>query len=233
MKQIITPIVQYTDAATAIDWLVRVLGFTTQGVSIEAGGGISGTALRFGNSALVVRAMAAAPVEWNAVRLGIHVCASAAEATAIRDPGGFLWSRSPNTIDVGDGEVTIVPELRYPEVGVATAWLTTTFGLQTTFQVAGPDGTPAHIEMRLGEGTVFIAPLPPERTGPFADVSQFLDLVVDDPDRHHAHAKAAGANIVIKPTDTPFGARFYALRDTENMLWWVSTYRPAASERLR
>ena len=36
-----------------------------------------------------------------------------------------------------------------------------------------------------------------------------------------------GINVVIAPADTPFGARFYAVRDPENLLWWISTYRPA------
>jgi uncharacterized glyoxalase superfamily protein PhnB len=86
--------------------------------------------------------------------------------------------------------------------------------------------------MRLGEGAIFVAPLSPERSGLFADVTQFVNLVVDDPDRHHAQAKAEGANVVVSPRDTPFGARFYAVRDLENVLWWVSTYRLATPERV-
>ncbi|PYR31525.1 MAG: hypothetical protein DMF90_25460 [Acidobacteria bacterium] len=103
---------------------------------------------------------------------------------------------------------------------------TSTLGFEITFEVPGPDGVPRHAEMRLGVGTLYVAPLSPE-PGPFADVTQFANLVVDDPDRHHAHAKAAGANVVISPRDTPFGARYYAVRDPEHVLWWISTYRPA------
>ena len=79
--------------------------------------------------------------------------------------------------------------------------------------------------MRLGDGTIYVSPL--SATGSFADVTQFVNLVVDDPDAHHARAVTAGANVVIAPRDTPFGARFYAVRDPENALWWLSTYRPA------
>jgi uncharacterized glyoxalase superfamily protein PhnB len=30
----------------------------------------------------------------------------------------------------------------------------------------------------------------------------------------------------MKPQDAPFGARFYAARDPEGVLWWISTYVP-------
>jgi uncharacterized glyoxalase superfamily protein PhnB len=91
--------------------------------------------------------------------------------------------------------------------------------------VPGPDGAPVHLEMRLGAGTIYVSPM--SEQGSFADVSQFANIVVDDPDQHHARAVAAGANVVIAPRDTPFGARFYAVRDPEHVLWWLSTYRPS------
>ena len=31
--------------------------------------------------------------------------------------------------------------------------------------------------------------------------------------------------------DTPFGARFYAARDPEGFLWWLSTYKPTSTAR--
>lgn len=229
MKPVITPVLQYAHVPVAVDWLVRALGFTTGPTSSAANGDVARANLRFGANALVVGAMAAATGRWKDVRLGLHVCLpGVAETEFVRDVGDYVWSRGPEDMGAGEGEATIVPERRYPSVSAAVDWLTT-FGFRTTFQVPGPDGTAAHIEMRLGEGTIFLAPLSPERSGPFADVTQFVNLVVDDPDRHHAQAKAEGGNVVIAPRDTPFGARFYALRDPEHVLWWVSTYRPAAT----
>jgi uncharacterized glyoxalase superfamily protein PhnB len=127
----------------------------------------------------------------------------------------------------GAGEIRIVPEVRYRDVKAAVAWYRDQLGFEMTFEVPGPGGTPAHVEMRLGNSYVFLSPYSDE--GAFADVKQFLNLIVDDPDSHHARAKAAGAKILIAPTDTPFGARFYALRDAEDVVWWISTYRPAKS----
>jgi uncharacterized glyoxalase superfamily protein PhnB len=227
MKPNIIPIVQYSDAPTAVEWLVRALGFTKERAVAAENDAVSGTELRFGASPLVVSSAAAAAGPWRDVRLGIHVWTpDLADATTVRDPEGYLWSRGPSDCGSGDGEVTIVAERQYRGLAPALEWLRMTLGFEIMFEVPGPDGVPRHAEMRLGVGTLYVAPLSAER-GPFADVTQFVNLVVDDPDRHHAHAKAGGANVVISPRDTPFGARFYAVRDPENVLWWISTYRPA------
>jgi MerR family transcriptional regulator, thiopeptide resistance regulator len=38
-------------------------------------------------------------------------------------------------------------------------------------------------------------------------------VVIDDVDDHHARTNAAGADIVEKPTDQPYGVREYGIRD--------------------
>jgi uncharacterized glyoxalase superfamily protein PhnB len=226
MKPNIIPIVQYANAPAAVEWLVRALGFARERVDVRANDAVSQAQLRFGASPLVV-ASAAAGKTWPDVRMRIHVWTpDAADTTVVRDTEGFSWSRGPSHFGSGDGEATIVAERQYRSLAPALTWLRDTLGFELTFEVPGPDGVPRHAEMGLGAGTIFVAPLSAEG-GPFADVLQFVNLIVDDPDRHHAHAKAEGANVVITPRDTPFGARFYAVRDPENVLWWISTYRPA------
>jgi uncharacterized glyoxalase superfamily protein PhnB len=227
MKPNIVPIVQYAQAPAAVDWLVRTLGFARERVDLRGSDAGSPAQLRFGASPLVVTSAAAADTAWSDAGMGIHVCTpDLADTATVRDPEGFLWSRGPSDFGSSDGEVTIVAERQYRSLAAALAWLRDTLGFELTFEVPGPDGVARHAEMGLGIGTIYVAPLSAER-GPFADVRQFVNLVVDDPDRHHAHAKAAGANVVISPRDTPFGARFYAVRDVEHVLWWISTYRPA------
>jgi uncharacterized glyoxalase superfamily protein PhnB len=49
---------------------------------------------------------------------------------------------------------------------------------------------------------------------------------VDDVDKHHDRAKAAGAEIVQPPTDQPYGSREYGARDSEGNVWSFGTYRP-------
>jgi uncharacterized glyoxalase superfamily protein PhnB len=227
MKPNIIPIVQYTDAPRAVEWLVRVLGFAKERVAVAPNDAASRAELRFGASPLVVSSAAAAVGPWRDVQFGIHVCTpDLADTATVRDPEGYLWSRGPSDCGGGDGEVTIVAQRHYRRLASAITWLRDALGFETTFEVPGPDGVSRHAEMRLGVGTIYVAPLSTE-PGPFADVTQFPNLVVGDPDRHHSHAMAEGANVVISPRDTPFGARFYAVRDPENVLWWISTYHPA------
>lgn len=57
-------------------------------------------------------------------------------------------------------------------------------------------------------------------------LSQCLYVAVDDPDAHCARAKAAGAEIVMEPTDMDYGARNYSARDLEGHLWSFGTYWP-------
>jgi uncharacterized glyoxalase superfamily protein PhnB len=226
MKPNIFPMFQYADAANAIDWLVRALGFTTQRVQTTPNGAVARADLRFGAGAIGVRSAALATGPWAGIGQGIHVAVPGSDERTTNDLDGYLWSFGPDDLGAGTGEVTIVPELRYRSLTEATAWLHEHFGFETTFQVPGPDGVPIHVEMRLGHGTIYVTRMSTDDPD-WADVKQFASIVVDDPDRHHLRAKAAGANIVIPPRDTPFGARFYAVRDPENVLWWLSTYRPA------
>jgi uncharacterized glyoxalase superfamily protein PhnB len=53
-----------------------------------------------------------------------------------------------------------------------------------------------------------------------------IGLRVADPDAHAAHARSAGATLVREPQTAPYGARFYAARDPEGFLFWVTNYQP-------
>jgi uncharacterized glyoxalase superfamily protein PhnB len=221
MKPNIVPVLQYDDAPAAAEWLVRVLGFAKDG-----------SALRFGQSPVIVRPIGLATGAWSGVRQGTYVYAPGASAATKRDVEGYVWSVGAEDLSAGSGGVALVPEILCRSPASAAEWLRSDLGFETTFEVSGPDGMPMHIEMRLGDSTLFVG----RRTtdpGFFGDVSQFVNLIVDDCDGHHENASAAGANVVIAPRDTPFGARFYAVRDPEQMLWWVSTYRPAKAGAAR
>ena len=53
-------------------------------------------------------------------------------------------------------------------------------------------------------------------------------LVVDDPDPLYERAKAAGAEILMEPTDQDYGSRDFSVRDPEGNIWSFGTYRPEA-----
>lgn len=57
-------------------------------------------------------------------------------------------------------------------------------------------------------------------------IYQCLYVAVDDPDAYYEQAKTAGAEIVLAPFDTDYGARNYTSRDLEGHLWSFGTYWP-------
>jgi uncharacterized glyoxalase superfamily protein PhnB len=50
-----------------------------------------------------------------------------------------------------------------------------------------------------------------------------MAVMVDDVDRHHQRAVAAGATVVAPPRDMDYGVREYAARDLEGGLWSFMT----------
>jgi uncharacterized glyoxalase superfamily protein PhnB len=50
-----------------------------------------------------------------------------------------------------------------------------------------------------------------------------MAVMVDDVDRHHERAVAAGAMVVSPPRDMPYGVREYSARDLEGGLWSFMT----------
>jgi uncharacterized glyoxalase superfamily protein PhnB len=134
--------------------------------------------------------------------------------------------------DSRDGAPNIYPEIVYDDAPAALEWLAQAFGFVKGEVIDGPEGTIAHAEMHLGAGTIMPkSPMPePEfaMKSPRAldGIHQSLYVAVEDPDAHFERAKAAGAEIVLEPFDTDYGARNYCARDLEGHLWSFGTYWP-------
>jgi uncharacterized glyoxalase superfamily protein PhnB len=250
----IFPVLRYRDARAAIDWLVGAFGFETKEVHEGPDGSIAHAELRFGPGVLGLSSAATTPGSnpWTTVRQGVyarvadvdahHDRARAAGADVVmpptdldygsreysaRDLGGHLWGFG--TYDMGEapGEQNLFVGLHYPDGPAALDWLQKAFGLVKTLEVPGPDGSILHAELRFGDGVLMMGSAPHDQ-GFWGDDRQCLSVRLDDPDAHHARAKAAGASIVQGPQDTPYGARGYFVRDLEGFLWGFSTYRPGS-----
>ncbi len=52
--------------------------------------------------------------------------------------------------------------------------------------------------------------------------------MTDDPDGLYERAVAAGAEIVMAPTDQDYGSRDFSTRDVEGNVWAFGTYQPGA-----
>ena len=124
------------------------------------------------------------------------------------------------------------PLLRYKDAEAALEWLGRAFGFIKGEVIDGPNGTIAHAEMHLGAGTIMpksaMAETEFRMKSPrsLGGINQCIYVTVDNPDAHYAHARAAGAEILMEPFDTDYGARNYSARDPEGHLWSFGTYSP-------
>lgn len=126
---------------------------------------------------------------------------------------------------------SIYPALSYRDASAALEWLKDAFGFEEKQVYRSDDGKIQHAEIALGPAIVMLGEATEDgRMGgsapdPLASPIS-LYAVVDDPDAHHDHAKAAGASIVRELDDMDYGSREYSARDIEGNLWSFGTYEP-------
>jgi uncharacterized glyoxalase superfamily protein PhnB len=138
-----------------------------------------------------------------------------------------------------NGMPAIVPMLSYEDVAGAAEWLTEAFGFRETLRYAEDDGTPSHVELRLGDGMVMLGRPGPDYQSPkrhreacdaarkMYEVPYVIDGIwaaVDDVDAHFERARRAGATILSEPEDLPFGERHYRVEDVEGHRWMFSQH---------
>jgi uncharacterized glyoxalase superfamily protein PhnB len=251
MRPNIFPVLRYDDAPRAIEFLIDAFGFEKASDHRTPDGRVAHADLRLGASVVGVSSVGTSPPgsPWSDVRQGIYIAvddptiirARAHTAGArfvwpmgdeqressdftLQDPEGYLWAFGTYAMERGDGVPTIFPEVLYRDADRALTWMEGAMGFSRALLVRGDDEAVKHAEMRLGDGVVFVGSAP--TSDAFTGVTHFSNLHVPDVDAHFARAKAAGARIEMEPRMAPFGARFYAARDPEGFLWWVSTYAP-------
>ncbi|MFI6078920.1 VOC family protein [Actinoplanes sp. NPDC051343] len=111
---------------------------------------------------------------------------------------------------------TVIPVLTYPDVRAAVAWLTAAFGFEERVRV----GENHRSQMRFGDGDLIVADTGSHRSPPVPDqVVASVMVRVEDARAHFARARAAGASIVMEPTDFEYGERQYEARDLAGHLW--------------
>lgn len=107
----------------------------------------------------------------------------------------------------------IIPELAYPDVNVASQWLTRAFGFSVRLRIGNH-----RAQLEFGTGAIVL------RAGPASSAeasnSHSLMVRVADVDGHYSRAVAAGAKVSGTPTTHPYGERQYAAQDLAGH-WWV------------
>ncbi|HEY3018716.1 MAG TPA: VOC family protein [Solirubrobacteraceae bacterium] len=121
----------------------------------------------------------------------------------------------------------VYPSLRYRDAAAAVDFLQRAFDFEPKAVHRNDDGTIAHAELSCGDGLIMLATeRETDRWGAHAGQG-WVYVAIDDIDRGYERAKAAGAEIVMEPTDQDYGSRDYSARDPEGNLWSFGTYRPA------
>jgi uncharacterized glyoxalase superfamily protein PhnB len=125
-------------------------------------------------------------------------------------------------------QVTIQPVLHYRDPEKALAFLTDAFGVEEKAVHRDPEGNVAYVEATLGDCWFGFGGAS-DGGSPFDLGPTALYVAVDEVDRRFERAVAAGAEVVMEPTDQPYGSRDFAVRDPEANVWCFGTYRPGQS----
>lgn len=111
---------------------------------------------------------------------------------------------------------TVIPELAYPDIGLAIDWFCDAFGFTLRVRIADH-----RAQMNVGDGAVVLTE---QRPGAVAKTDQAHSVMVrvEDVDRHHAHAVRRGVQILRAPADHPYGERQYTAEDLAGHRWTFS-----------
>lgn len=247
----IHPVLRCTDARASIAFYERAFGFTPRAVYDAPGGGVAHAELTFGTGTIGLSSAGAVdPANvWTTVREGLYVVvpdadahhAAAVAAGAVierplqdqsygsreytaRDIGGHLWSFGTYAMSEASGPPVFVPDVLYPDGRAAIDFLSRAFGFVPGL-VVEEQGVVVHAELWMSDEVLMLGGS--DDAEAWFGRRQCTQVVVADPDAHHAQAREAGATILRAPHDTPYGARAYVAQDTDGFLWGFSTYRPS------
>ena len=119
----------------------------------------------------------------------------------------------------------IAPYLLYEDTAAAIKFLTNAFGFEEAVRMADDDGVVNHAELRLGEDSVMLGYPGADYESPCKanHRSALVHVYVDDVDAHFERARAAGAEIIMEPTDQEYGDRRYDAYDLEGQFWSFAT----------
>jgi uncharacterized glyoxalase superfamily protein PhnB len=113
----------------------------------------------------------------------------------------------------------VIPVLIYPDVREAVAWLEAAFGFSERVRI----GESHRAQLAFGDGAVIVGEVRGDRRPPRpGEVTHSVTVRVSDARAHCERARAAGARILMEPTDMPFGERQYNAEDPSGHQWTFS-----------
>jgi PhnB protein len=115
--------------------------------------------------------------------------------------------------------------LRVRDTAAAIRFYQQAFGATERFRLVEPSGRIGHAELTLGPAVLMLSDAFPEwgLTAPpgDTDIGASVHLHVDDCDAAVAAATAAGATLLMPPTDQFYGERSARLRDPFGHTWLI------------
>jgi uncharacterized glyoxalase superfamily protein PhnB len=117
----------------------------------------------------------------------------------------------------------ITPYLYYEDLRGAWQWLERAFGFQ--LRHPEPIGKVTHAEMSIeGDGVLMMGSPSGDYRNPkrLGQHTQNLYVRVTQLDQHFARAVAAGAVVLERPADQPYGDRRYGVADPEGHHWYFA-----------
>jgi uncharacterized glyoxalase superfamily protein PhnB len=114
---------------------------------------------------------------------------------------------------------TVIPELAYPDIGAAIAWLSDAFGFTLRVRIADH-----RAQMNVGDGAVVLTEARGTRpdADETADRTQGVMVRVGDVDMQYERAVRHGARVIHPPTTYPYGERQCSLFDPGGHRWTFS-----------
>jgi len=129
---------------------------------------------------------------------------------------------------------TMISAMRYDDPAAAVDWLCRVFGFKPHAVYKDDAGNVVHAELLFGNGMIMLGPNIDSPFGRYMTMpkdaggrcTQTVYVIVDDVDAHHAHASAAGADVIMPLRDESYGGREYSCRDPEGHVWTFGNYDP-------
>jgi uncharacterized glyoxalase superfamily protein PhnB len=116
-------------------------------------------------------------------------------------------------------QATVIPVLIYPDVRAAVEWLCAAFGFAERLRI----GEDHRSQLQFGDGAVIIGDVRGDRRPPRpGESTHSVTVRVEDARAHCERARARGAQILMEPTDFPYGERQYTAEDLAGHQWTFS-----------
>ncbi len=134
----------------------------------------------------------------------------------------------PKVKPIPEGYHTVTPSIVLKDAKKALEFYKKAFGAEVLMQMAGPQDSVLHAEIKIGDSIIMLAD---EWPGHFVQApptvkgtTHTLHIYVQDVDAAHTKAVAAGATEKMPPEDMFWGDRFSSVMDPYGHSWSIGTH---------